>query len=54
MVTKEHYNSWQWSSDMTIHDISLPISGAIIVWPSDPGVKITQTSHLDKGDVMTV
>ncbi len=54
MTTKEHYNSWQWSSDMTIHDISVPISGAIIVWPSDPGVKITQTSHLDKGDMMTV
>ncbi|MFQ5616802.1 MAG: cyclase family protein [Anaerolineales bacterium] len=39
---------------MAIHDISLPISGSIIVWPGDPGVKITQTAHLDKGDMMTV
>ncbi len=37
-----------------IHDISLPISESLIVWPGDPGVKITQTSNLDKGDVMTV
>ena len=37
-----------------IHDISLPISESLIVWPGDPGVKVTQTSHLDKGDVMTV
>jgi len=39
---------------MTIYDISLTISGSLIVWPSDPGVKITQTSHLDRGDMMTV
>ncbi len=39
---------------MTIHDISLPISGSLIVWPSDPEVKITQTSRLDKGDMATV
>jgi arylformamidase len=37
-----------------IHDISLPISESLIVWPGDPGVKITQTSRLDKGDLMTV
>jgi arylformamidase len=39
---------------MTIYDISLPISGSLIVWPNDPEVKITQTSHLDKGDRATV
>jgi len=39
---------------MPIHDISLPISESLIVWPSDPGMKITQTSRLDKGDMMTV
>jgi arylformamidase len=39
---------------MTIYDISLPISGSLIVWPNDPGVKITQTSRLDKGDTATV
>jgi arylformamidase len=37
-----------------IHDISLSISESLIVWPGDPGVKITQTSRLDKGDLMTV
>ena len=36
---------------MPIHDISLVISESLIVWPGDPGVKITQTSHLDKGTV---
>ena len=39
---------------MTIYDISLPISGSLIVWPNDPGVKITQTAHLDRGDRATV
>jgi len=39
---------------MTIYDISLPISGSLIVWPGDPEVKITQTSRLDKGDTATV
>jgi arylformamidase len=40
--------------DMPIHDISLPISESLIVWPGDPGVKITQLRHLDKGDMATV
>ena len=39
---------------MPIHDISLVISESLIVWPGDPEVKITQTSHLDKGDAATV
>jgi arylformamidase len=39
---------------MPIHDISLSISESLIIWPGDPGVKITQPYHLDKGDVATV
>jgi arylformamidase len=39
---------------MPIHDISLPISESLVVWPGDPGVKITQLRHLDKGDMATV
>jgi arylformamidase len=39
---------------MRIHDISLPISESLVVWPGDPAIRITQPSHLDKGDVATV
>jgi arylformamidase len=39
---------------MAIHDISLPISEGMIVWSGDPGVSITQTSHIDRGDANTV
>ena len=39
---------------MVIHDISLPISEALVVWPGDPAIHITQPSHLDKGDKATV
>jgi arylformamidase len=39
---------------MPIYDISLAISESLITWPDDPGVKITQSSHLDKGDMATV
>jgi arylformamidase len=39
---------------VTIHDISLPISEALVVWPGDPGVNITQTAHIDRGDASTV
>lgn len=39
---------------MPIYDISLPISESLVVWPGDPGVSITQTSHLDRGDMATV
>jgi arylformamidase len=39
---------------MPIHDISLPISESLIIWPGDPGVKITQPHHLDRGDMATV
>ncbi|MGB6065821.1 MAG: cyclase family protein [Desulfomonilaceae bacterium] len=39
---------------MIIHDISLPVSEALAVWPGDPAIHITQPSHLDKGDEATV
>jgi len=39
---------------MAIHDISLPISESLVVWPGDPGVRITQPFHLDRGDAATV
>ena len=39
---------------MPIYDISLPISESLVVWPGDPGVRITQSSHLDRGDGVTV
>ena len=39
---------------MPIYDISLSISESLITWPDDPGVKITHSSHLDKGDMSTV
>ena len=37
-----------------IHDISLPVSNSMVVWPGDPPVHITQPSHLDRGDPYTV
>lgn len=37
-----------------IHDISLPISQSMVIWPGDRGVEISYTSHLDKGDAATV
>lgn len=39
---------------MIIHDISLPVSEALVVWPGDPAIHITQPSRLDKGDKATV
>jgi arylformamidase len=33
-----------------IYDISLPISGALAVWPKDPAVRITQPRNFDLGD----
>ena len=39
---------------MKIHDISLPVSESLIVWPGDPAIHITQPSHLDRGDPYTV
>jgi arylformamidase len=39
---------------MPIYDISLPISESLVVWPGDPPIRITQPSHLDRGDIATV
>ena len=39
---------------MPIYDISLPISESLVVWPGDPPIRITQPSHLDRGDMATV
>ncbi|MDH7486413.1 MAG: cyclase family protein [Anaerolineae bacterium] len=39
---------------MTLHDISLSISEALIVWPGDPPLRITQPIHLNRGDSYTV
>jgi arylformamidase len=39
---------------MPIHDISLPISETLVVWPGDPPVRLTQPLHLDRGDFATV
>lgn len=39
---------------MPIYDISLPISESLVVWPGDPAIRITQPSHLDRGDTATV
>ncbi len=36
-----------------IYDISLPISEALAVWPGDPSVKISHSSHISKGDNCT-
>ena len=39
---------------MRIYDLSLPISESLVVWPGDSPVRITHTSHLDRGDRATV
>jgi arylformamidase len=39
---------------MPIYDVSLPISESLVVWPSDPPIRITQPYHLDRGDSATV
>jgi len=36
---------------MSIYDISLPISESLLVWPGVSPVKVTQITHLDKGDI---
>jgi len=35
---------------MPIHDISLPLSDALAVWPKDPSIHITQPRTFEKGD----
>lgn len=38
----------------TMYDITLPISESFAVWPGDPPVKISQSSHMKRGDKNTV
>ncbi len=39
---------------MSIYDISLPISESLVVWPGDTPIRITHSSHLERGDTSTV
>lgn len=39
---------------MTIYDITLTITPALPVWPGDPPVRLTQPSHLERGDICTI
>lgn len=39
---------------MPVHDISLPISESLVIWPGDPEIRVTHPLHLDKGDTVTV
>jgi arylformamidase len=39
---------------MQIHDISVPVSESLVVWPGDPPVRITKALDLEQGDVATV
>jgi len=39
---------------MVIYDVSVPLSESLVVWPGDPPVDVTQSSHLARGDRSTV
>ncbi len=39
---------------MTIYDISLTITPTLPVWTGDPPVRLTQPSHLERGDICTI
>jgi arylformamidase len=39
---------------VAIYDISLPISEALVVWPGDPPIRLSQPSHLERGDLATL
>jgi len=39
---------------MKIYDISLPVSGDLIIWPGDTPVTVTPTSSITKGDKCNV
>ncbi|MCP4361170.1 MAG: cyclase family protein [Chloroflexi bacterium] len=39
---------------MKIHDLTLPISPNLIVWPGDPPVTIKRELDMDKGDICTL
>lgn len=37
-----------------LHDISVPVSDALLIWPGDPAVQVTRISRLEEGDTSTV
>jgi arylformamidase len=39
---------------MTIYDISLTVTPTLPVWAGDPPVRLTQPSHLERGDICTI
>ena len=39
---------------MTIYDITLTITPTLPVWPGDPPVRLSQPSHLERGDICTI
>lgn len=39
---------------MTIHDISLTITPTLPVWEGDPPIRLSQPSHLERGDICTI
>lgn len=39
---------------MTIYDISLTMTPTLPVWPGDPPVRLSQPSHLERGDICTI
>lgn len=39
---------------MTYHDLSLPLSARLPVWPGDPPVSVIRSSSLDRGDPSNV
>ncbi len=39
---------------MKIHDITLPITPGLVVWPGDPPLHFSQPYHLERGDICTV
>jgi arylformamidase len=39
---------------LTIHDISLTITPTLPVWTGDPPVRLSQPSHLERGDICTI
>lgn len=39
---------------MTLYDVSLPISDELPIWPGDPGISMTLSSSLARGDAANV
>ncbi len=37
-----------------LHDISVPVSDSLLIWPGDPAVQVTRISRLEEGDTSTV